>query len=79
MTKLVNNVPARMSSGVKGVDMRMSSGSAKLQISVDGSTFTDIADSSKTANANFNITIPECKIQAVTTGDAEVVVNHIRM
>lgn len=78
MTTLTNGVPVRVFSGIKGIDMRMSSGSAKLQISVDDSAFTDIADSSKTASTNFNITVPECKIQAVTTGDAVVNINHIR-
>lgn len=78
MTELVNNRSTNVSPGVKNVDMRMSSGDARLQMSVNGSTFTDIADSVKTTNSNFNITVPECQIRAVITGDAVVNLSYIR-
>ena len=78
MANLVHNTPLEVTSGIKNIDMRMSSGDARLQMSVDGSTFVDIADTVKTASTNFNITVPACEIQAVITGDAVVKVNHIR-
>ena len=77
MTQLVNGAEIRFSAGLKGVDFRMSSGSAKLQISVDGSTFLDIPDTDKTESVNFNITTPKCKLKAILTGDAVARVRKI--
>jgi len=57
--------------------MRMTSGDARIQMSVDGNAYEDIASSVKTADAGFNITIPECYIQSVITGDAVVSINRI--
>ncbi len=78
MSELINNRSTSVSPGVKNVDMRMSSGDARLQMSVNGSAFTDIANSVKTADSNFNITVPECEIRAVITGDATVSLAYIR-
>ena len=78
MTELLHNEPQPFGTGIKNIDMRMSSGDARLQISVDGSAFADIADTVKTADSNFNITIPKCRIQAVITGDATVKFENVR-
>ena len=72
MTVLITAIPQDITAGVKNIDMRMSSGDARLQISVNSSAFTDIPDTVKTSSTNFNITVPRCRIQSVITGDAAV-------
>jgi len=77
MTNLVTATPLKVSAGLKCISMRMTSGDARIQMSVDGNAYEDIASSVKTADAGFNITIPECYIQSVITGDAVVSINRI--
>ena len=55
----------------------MTSGSAKLQMSVDGGAFQDITDCSWTANADGIVQLPACVLKAVVTGDATVMVNLV--
>jgi hypothetical protein len=78
MTELTHDIPQGFATGIKNIDMRMTGGDARLQISVDGSAYADITDSVKTAGTNFNITIPECRIKALITGDAVVKVVNVR-
>ena len=77
MANLVTATPLKISAGLKCISMRMTSGDARIQMSVDGNAYEDIASSVKTADADFNITVPECHIQSVITGDAVVTVNRI--
>ena len=78
MTALLHNAPQDFVTGIKNIDMVMSSGDARIQISVNGSAYKDVASSIKTASSNFNITIPNCKIQAVITGDAVVNLENVK-
>ena len=78
MVDLVHDIPQGFETGIKNIDMRMSTNDARLQISVDGSAFEDLADSIKTASTNFNLTIPPCKLKALITGDAVVKVLNVK-
>jgi hypothetical protein len=79
MTDLRASEAVPHNNGTKNINMYMaSSGTAKLQISVDnGTVYQDIPDTSKTASATFNITIPDCLIKAVITGDSVVTSNGV--
>ena len=76
--ELVSGVPQGYATGIKNYDVEIGTGTAKLQMSVNGRAFKDIPDTDKTANYNSNITIPECRIQAILTGDATVVLNNVK-
>ena len=76
--ELVSGVPQTYTTGIKNYDVEIGTGTAKLQMSVKGRTFKDIPDTDKSANYNNNITIPDCKIQAILTGDATVVILNVK-
>jgi hypothetical protein len=78
MTALLTADPVEFSTGIKNYDVEIGTGTAKLQISVEGRDFKDIPNTDKTANYNNNITIPVCRIQAILTGDATVAINNVR-
>ena len=48
----------------------MTSGTATLQMSVDGGPFFDIDNTTFSATNGGNIKVPECTVKAVVTGDA---------
>ena len=77
MTELRASTPLAVTNGVKTVSFRMSSGTGKIQMRTGDDAFVDIASSSKSASADFNITVPDCDIQAVLTGDATAKVNGV--
>ena len=79
MTTLIHNTLIAFKTGMKNVDMEMTSGDARLQISVNGSAYKDIVNTIKTASANFNITVGACSIKALITGDAVVEVSVVRL
>ena len=72
MSKLVVNRATYITGGLKGVSIRMTTGDARIKMSVDGNAPEDIPSTIKTGNADFNITLQECEITAVVTGDATV-------
>jgi len=72
MTKLVVNKATPVTDGTKTISMRMTTGDARIRMSVDGNAPVDIASTIKTADADFNIRVPDCEITAVVTGDATV-------
>ena len=77
MTELRNSVPLPVTNGVNTISFRMSSGTGKVQMRTGDDAFVDIASSAKTASADFNITVPDCEIQAVLTGDATAKTNGV--
>lgn len=73
MTQLTNNQELKVSAGDYVVVTSMSSGTSKLQISVDqGTTYVDITDASWSATATAVITLPQCMVKCVLTGDADL-------
>ena len=78
MTALLTADPVEFSTGIKNYDVEIGTGTAKLQISVEGRGFKDIPDTDKSADYNNNITLPSCRIQAILTGDATVAINNIK-
>ena len=77
MTELRTGVPLKVTNGIKTISFRMSSGTGKIQMRTGDDAFVDIASSSKSASADFNITVPDCEIQAVLTGDATAKTNGV--
>jgi len=55
----------------------MSSGTAKLQISVDDSAFQDVPLSDKSASEVVLISLCSSKVKAVLTGDAVLSINRV--
>ena len=77
MTLLLTAVPEEISGGKLNIDMDMTTGDARVQLSINGRPFKDIESSVKTAGANFNISVPSCRIQSVITGDATVEMTRV--
>jgi len=77
-TDLIHDTPEDVPFGMYNIDMVMTSGDARLKISVGGSDYKDISDSIKTASDSFNITVPKCQIKATITGDATVKIIGLR-
>ena len=72
MALLATGVKTLLHKGMYNIDMEMSAGDARLQISVGGREFKDIDETIYALNANFNLTIPRCAIRSVITGDGTV-------
>jgi len=70
MTTLTTATPITVDEGEYILITSMSSGTSKLQISVHGGSFQDITDASWSANGDTRVFLPQCKVQAVLTGDA---------
>jgi len=74
----------KFSSGEYIVTYLMSSGTAKIQKTTADFADNDIIDSVATVADEFVLTIEDCELAAVTTGDATVFIrsafnnNHIR-
>jgi hypothetical protein len=64
--------------GVYLATTTMTSGTAKIQIATEDHTATDMTDASWTASATQKITIPDCTLNAVTTGDAQIFLKRIK-
>lgn len=78
MPTLANNGEAVLREGLYAVITTMSSGTSKLQISIDGgTTFTDITDASWSSTTTANVRLPKCTVKAVLTGDADMNVRPV--
>jgi hypothetical protein len=77
MTELPNGRVVEVSNGKKTVSMRISGGTAEIQMRVGDDAFVVIASTAKTADADFNIEVPDCDLKAVTTGTATVKISTV--
>lgn len=75
--KLANNVTEDIQHGQYQLTYTMSSGTAKLQVSVDDSAFQDVPLSDKSASTVVQVSLCTSKVKAVLTGDAELSINRI--
>jgi hypothetical protein len=74
---VLNGTPADVGRGTHTVTVRVNGGTAQLQYSVDGLAMADLPESTYTADADENKSIPACKMQAVLTGGATVNINLV--
>ena len=75
--ELLDSVIVRRGQGDYNLKIDITTGTAKLQYSVDNEAFTDIEGSTQTANAGVSITLPKCRLNAVLTGDARMYLTDI--
>ena len=77
MPILETATPLAIGSGTYNLKYTMSSGTAKLQYSVDGEAFGDVPDTSKTSSTGITVLLPSCRVQSVLTGDAELRITKV--
>jgi hypothetical protein len=58
--------------------IHMTSGSAKLEISMEGSPFVELPEAYWTESTVVEIPFPNCQLEATLTGDAILVMGEIR-
>jgi hypothetical protein len=75
--QLLTATPVIVRAGEYNMYTAMSSGTSKLQYNIEGAGFIDIPDTSKTASEGINVTLPNCTVQSVLTGDATLYLNTI--
>lgn len=68
--QLLTGVPRGLGRGTHTLTIRIGTGTAQLQYAVDGIAMEDVPDSTYTANADENKSLPECQVQVILTGDA---------
>ena len=74
---LTNNESTDIQHGQYQLTYTMSSGTAKLQVSVDDSAFQDVVDSDKSATTAVQVSLCTSKVKAVLTGDAVLSINRV--
>jgi len=79
MASMENNDELPIFTGMQNIVMNMSTGDARIQMSIDNQPFSDIPDTVKTADASFNMSIPASIIRAVITGNAKVFINKVKV
>lgn len=75
--KLLTEDPTTIGSGDYNARNDLTSGENKLQYSVDGGAFRDVPDSAVTSSStaeekDYILTLPNCRVQSVITGDGDV-------
>ena len=76
--QILNNEIKQVASGTHDVNVIITTGTADLQYSVNSKDFVSIPSASVSASTGFDVTLPDCRIKAVLTGDAVMHVTQVR-
>lgn len=71
------STPNKLRRGTYSVAVIIGTGTAALEQSVDDSAFIEIPDASWSASTVVEISIPNCVLKPVLTGDAAIYVNFV--
>lgn len=77
-TLRTNGQTTGLHNGTWSVTANMTSGTAQLQLSIAGGAFFDITGASFTQTDGGRITVPNCQVKAVLTGDAVFEIDDIQ-
>ena len=75
--QLLTATPVTVRAGLYNIYTAMSSGTSKLQYNIEGAGFIDIPDTPKTQSAGIDLTLSNCSVQSILTGDATLYLNTI--
>jgi len=77
MAILLSGVEKSFTRGMYVMSSYASVGTSKIQMSTDGLPFKDLDGTSSTnADLEKEVQLPDCKIKAVLTGDAQLTMNE---
>jgi hypothetical protein len=74
---LLNNVEHDINHGIHQLTYTIGTGTATLEISVDGGAFQPLVDTLKSSTSAVKADLCTCKARAVLTGDAQMSINRI--
>ncbi len=79
MALILDGVSTPIANGKHQLTWDIGTGTGKLQVSVDGLAFQDVPGSSRSASDSQIITLTDCKVKAVLTGDAQMAIGPVKL
>lgn len=78
MTQLTSNTDLKLAGGEYVITNAISTGTATLQMSVEGAPFVEIPDAVFSSSDVSRYTLPKCTIKAILTGDATCYIDKVQ-
>jgi hypothetical protein len=76
---LDDGVEVSIANGQHQLTWDIGTGTGKLQFSVSGLSFQDVPNSLRSASDGQIVTLTDCKIKAVLTGDAQMSIKAVKL